>query len=286
MFNSQKPMPSTARTGRKAVATALMTGLLSLAGAANAATIDPTIDPEVLFIGNSACPTPPGCPVFGTEVNGIGSLSLTISENGNGQPALADPLLLILGFVNTSPTTLPSITLSTGTGTADGGNVYPSNTTKWDANGIALNTFTSGSVYNSLALQKPASASESFTNWSAAELSVLGITANFFTIGVYELTGTGISGGDVITVNFASDLPIGTFAVAYGCDPNGIDPTTGACTPPGNVFGTPFTQSGLVTHRDPSSSSGPVPEPGTLGLVGIGILGGLLAYRHRRQIRA
>lgn len=91
------------------------------------------------------------------------------------------------------------------------------------------------------------------------------------------MTGTALSGlNSSVAVNFASALPVGTFAVAYGCKADGTD-STGACTPTGNVYATPFTQSAMVTNggggQVPPQS---VPAPGTLVLLAtsLGILRG------------
>jgi PEP-CTERM motif len=240
--------------------------VLSFAGPARA---DDSEDPAVLFIGSTGCVTPPGCPVFGTEVNGIHSNTLTINENGKGQPMLGNPVLLILGFANVSSTFVPpSITLSSGTGSAGGANAYPTTTTKWDSNGFAgfyTTAFTppkgtANSVYSFIGLAH-VGGSESFTNWSAADLAVAGITANGFGIVVYELFNTSLTGGGSVTINFSSNLPLGTFAVAYGC--SGATGANGAC-PGMNTFSTPFTQSGMVNTV--------VPEPTSLVLLGSGLI--------------
>lgn len=76
---------------------------------------------------------------------------------------------------------------------------------------------------NYIGLQDPAVASESSTNWSNADLAVNHINATQFGIGVYSLTDTDMTGNGSITINFASPLPLGGFAVAYGC--SGTDST-------------------------------------------------------------
>jgi hypothetical protein len=245
---------------------ALMTLLLSTAGLISADAItDPNIitddgeDPEVLFIGGPSCAAPPGCPVFGTEVNPIGPTSLTINENGAGQPALVSSLLLFLGIPNETVAgsySLPGITLTQGTGLAGGPNVYASNTTKWDSNGFA-GTFSSAfsgqgtpGVYNFVGLVNKGGGSESFTNWSAAELAVLGLNVNSFGIYVYSLFDTGLSGGGSVGVTFDSALPFGTFAAAYGCSKLSTQRGDTYCKG-GDTFSTPFTQAGLQTTPPP-----------------------------------
>ena len=197
----------------------------------------------VLHLGS---PPNSGTYLYGSEVRPIGDASLGILENGSGQPALVDPLLLIIGVANQTDSTYvaPTISLSVGSGSLAS---YAGN-------------FTSGEVYSFLGLTG-GNNSNSFGNWAAADLAVNGINATGFGIFVYDLTGTGISGGNQVDVTFASDLLLGTFAVAYGQDLTG------------KAFSTPFTESGLTNK---------VPEPSTFLLFGIGLLG--LGFFGRKNI--
>lgn len=220
-----------------------------------------TLDPEVLFIGN---PPLSGTYLFGSEVEPISNTTLGILENGNGQPLLNDPLLLILGVPNGSLSSVPTISLSSGTGAAGGTNVYSG---VWNTStGLVTGSFNTGTVYDFIGLQGPSGGSESFTNWAAADLAVNNITATGFQVWVYSLTGTGITGGDTVNVTFGSPIPTGTFAVAYGQDSGG------------KIYTTPFTEAGLV------GTSPPVPEPATFLLLGSGLLGLLRFGRMRMKI--
>lgn len=225
----------------------------------------------VLHLGS---PPNSGTYLYGSEVLPISDTNLGILENGSGQPTLVDPLLLIIGVANQTDSTYsaPIINLSTGTGIL-GGSSYFSGT--WNATTGYAGNFTSaasGDVYSFIGLIPGGNNSNNFGNWAAADLYVNGITATGFGIFVYELTGTGITGGNQVDVTFASELDLGTFAVAYGQDaPQWVGGKKGHWQY--TAFTTPFTESGLTNK---------VPEPSTLLLFGIGLLG--LGFFGRKNI--
>lgn len=100
--------------------------------------------------------------------------------------------------------------------------------------------------------------SNSLGNFNTAELAHNGFTATSY--GIYGVTITGANLGPSSSISVAGVFPLGTFVDAFGMSNTGKN------------FSTPFTEAGLV-----------VPEPGTLALFGIGLLG--LAAAVRRRVR-
>ena len=227
----------------------------------------------VLHLGS---PPNTGTYLYGSEVRPMDDTNLGILENGNGQPALVDPLLLIIGVPNETASTFsaPGITLTSGTGVLGGSSAFSGT---WDATTGYAGNFTAaatGDVYSFIGLLPGGNNSNLFGNWAAADLAVNGIIADGFGIFVYELTGTGITGGNIVDVTFASELNLGTFAVAYGQDaPKWVGGNGKNGHWEYTAFSTPFTESGL-THQ--------VPEPSTLLLFGMGLLG--LGFFGRKKI--
>jgi hypothetical protein len=250
-------------------------GLASTNGWAQTTTL---LDPATLHIGpgqGTTCQVG-GCPIFGNEVNAF-QTQLDIYQQSGGAPSLNTPVLLIFGVPNVgsgalsagsigSPTLFSPFTATTGTALT-----FSFGTAAFGLNGSGFQgDMTAGQeVYGFLSTKGCADCSagdnsNSFTNWSAADLAKLGITATEYGIYVYAINTAAFSGNDEISLAL-SGIPVGSFAVGFG-------------ESDGHVFATPFTEAGLET-----TPPGKVPEPGTLLVFGASLLG-LAMLRRRRWL--
>lgn len=237
------------------------------------------VDPP-MFIGNPATCPASTCPfVYNNETIGIGASSLDIYDQGKNNSSTVGTIVLVVGIPNgTKSSTAPgvssfSISATNASKTAGaaaqlgGPNVYMGSWNTTTGYSTQFSSTSSQPVETAVGLTDKGDGSESFTNWQTWDANAPGIgvtvdpTTGSFAIFVYTVTGVTLNQGGYVTLNFNGALPLGTFAVGYGCD----TATAGACNPNGNVFSTPFTHAGLVDAL-------PTPEPGTMLLFGAGLL--------------
>lgn len=237
-------------------------------------------DPANLHIGPGAgtsCAT--GC---AGEPNLLGTGSGVDVYLTSASGSLSQPVFLILGIPNnttnlftTSPITGVDYYAPYPGGTpAAGGSAFATAGTYGLKSAVAGGFFgdmTAGSeVYSFLGLEGPTDHSNSFTNWAGAELSINDITAADFGIYVFALSGQDLGGKDLIDLLFPGGLPLGTLAVAYGQAGSGKHLM---------IYDTAFTESGLVDGKNT------VPEPGSLLLLGSGLLLGGMLLRRRELLQ-
>jgi hypothetical protein len=227
---------------RLLIAAALVLGLVAFApGTASAQSL---LDPATLHInGGTAF-------LFGNEVHGVDSGLVSVTQNSGGAGDLTVPWLLILAIPNVTSTNA-QITSVNGVSTTI------------DTNGTSA-IMTDSDVYSVLPNTPGANNSNSFVNYQAADLAVNGITANSFLLVEFNVPVTVPGDGSPVTLQL-SNVPIGTFVVAYGDDGK-------------LLYSTPFTESGVTTGNTPQA----VPEPSTMALAGLGALG-LIGYGLRRK---
>lgn len=191
---------------------------------------------------------------------------VTVLNRGNDSGAdLTGSWYLILGVANTTDTPLTSI--ATQIISVNGLSTSISGTYETAMYSNSKDAYSLLENVEPGTIVPPTDGSELFTNWAYGNNGTqtkptggevgLGINPTSFSLFQYQINTPLLHGvGGMDTIDFNSDLPLGTYVIGYGLNSQ-------------HTFSTPFTEAGFVTGAPPPPPA--VPAPSSVVLLGIGL---------------
>ena len=210
---------------------------------------------DQIFVCQSCTNPPGGDPNF---ITNPGSFDVGLAGKGH---TTQTGLLVFVGVYNgTSATAAPTLTFN-------GSSVGLSGLNDWGVTAQQFMMVAGQDAYVDLGLfDINGGNSETFANWNLGEAKAGIAPATSFELFAFDVP-TALSGNGSVVLDLTG-AGKGSFVIAFSCGPKGPDPESGSPCMHGDIADTPFTNAGLIT-----ASTSTVPEPGTLMLLGSGLLG-------------